>query len=79
MGLLYCSVKLWELTAVALTCGELVQAPQDLAQRVGGRRQLVRQRRLFMPLHASCQRPGEGERIAHSDPCRRPTDMSPRP
>ena len=31
-----------------------VQAPQDLAQRVGGRRQLVRQRRLFMPLHASC-------------------------
>jgi hypothetical protein len=24
MGLLYCSVKLWELTAVALKCGELV-------------------------------------------------------
>jgi hypothetical protein len=66
MGLLYCSVKLWELTAVALTCGELVQAPQDLAQRVGGRRQLVRQRRLFMPLHASCQLGRVKERGSHT-------------
>jgi len=53
--LLYCSVELWQLTAVTLECGERVQAPQNLAQRVGSRRQLVRQRRLFLPLHASCQ------------------------